>query len=71
MPLYEFVCDTCGQPFEELLLSSSPTAIAEVICPDCGSTEVHKKVSKFASRISGSSLGSFSSSSASCSPAGT
>ncbi len=69
MPLFEFVCSECSQPFEELVRSSS--AIGEVICPICGSNNISKKISTFASRTVGS--GSFSlgsSSSASCSPVG-
>jgi|GEM_PF-6179933 len=34
MPIYEFVCESCGAPFEEL--TRSYTAIAEVRCPHCG-----------------------------------
>ncbi len=66
MPLFEFVCSDCNQSFEELVQSAS--AIDRVICPECGSSQVNKKISTFASRISGG--GSFSlgaSSAASCS----
>ncbi len=54
MPLFEFVCDDCGQPFEELLLSSS--AINDVSCPACDSQQVKKKISTFASRSAGASI---------------
>lgn len=66
MPLFEFVCSDCSQSFEELVRSAS--AIDGVICPKCGSSQVSKKISTFASRVSGG--GSFSlgaSSAASCS----
>lgn len=67
MPLFEFVCADCGQDFEELVLSSR--AIDGVICPACGGQEVKKKISTFASKISGgSSLSLSPSSAASCSP---
>lgn len=66
MPIYEFQCDNCGQPFEELVFSSS--AIDQVSCPECGSKEIHKLISTFASKVSGGSSSSFSTSSAaSCS----
>ena len=69
MPLFEFVCTTCEKDFEELVRSSS--AIDEVTCPVCGSTQVKKKISKFASKVIGSSSFSFnSSSSASCNTGG-
>jgi len=66
MPIYEFECQNCGQPFEELVFSSS--AVSDVKCPECGSGEIRKKISMFASKSSGSSnMFSMSSSSASCS----
>jgi putative FmdB family regulatory protein len=67
MPLFEFVCTDCNQPFEELLRSSS--AIADVTCPSCGSPQVKKKLSTFASKVSGG--GSFSLSSSAASSCGT
>ena len=75
MPLFEFVCATCGQPFEELVRNSS--AVNEVTCPACGSSQVKKKLSTFASRISGGgSMGNFSpslggASASSCNTSGT
>ncbi len=57
MPLFEFACDDCGQPFEELLLGFS--AITDVTCPACKSHQVKKQISTFASRSVGTS--SFSS----------
>ncbi len=51
MPIYEFVCGACGHPFEELVRSYS--AIAEVHCPECGSMSLRRKMSTFASRVSG------------------
>ncbi len=70
MPIFEFVCSQCGRPFEELVRSASATT--EVICPSCGSKQVKKKVSTFASKISGgNSFASFSSSASSCSTGST
>ena len=66
MPIYEFVCTTCENPFEELVFSAS--AVNGVTCPACGSEEVKKKISTFATRVSGGSSFSLgSSSAASCS----
>lgn len=69
MPLYEFICTHCGQPFEELVRSA--TAINEVTCPICGSTQVTKKVSTFASKISGGGRFPTSLSSSACDSGGT
>lgn len=66
MPIFEFQCQECGNPFEELVFSS--TVIAELTCPSCGSENIRKKLSTFASKVSGKSgfsLGSAVSSSCS------
>ena len=59
MPIYEFECQDCEQPFEELVFGSP---IEGVVCPTCGGQRVRKKMSTFASKIGGSgaalSLGS-------------
>jgi putative FmdB family regulatory protein len=67
MPLYEFQCTDCDQSFEELVRAAN--AIVEVRCPECGSDYVRRKVSVFASRVSGGG-GAFTSA-ASCAPSGT
>ena len=66
MPLYEFSCAKCGTEFEELVMSSKPEALAKVACPECGSHKVKKKVSTFASSVTGSSA----TGAASCAPSG-
>ena len=48
MPIYEFVCKECSKNFEDLVLN--PSQIDEVICPVCGSGQVKKKMSTFASK---------------------
>lgn len=65
MPIFEFVCADCGQPFEELVRSAN--AVDEVTCPNCHSEQVRKQISVFASRVAGNSSTSFSPSLASCS----
>jgi putative FmdB family regulatory protein len=64
MPIFEFICQACGEPFEELVRLSSQAA--EIACPSCGSREVKKKISTFASRVAGGSSLSTGLSSASC-----
>ncbi len=61
MPIYEFVCADCGHPFEQLVLNSSK--IASISCPTCQSQNVTKKISTFASRLTGGSPFSLGSSS--------
>lgn len=51
MPIYEFVCNECDKSFEDLVLSLS--RIDEVVCPACGSGQVKKKMSTFASKPAG------------------
>jgi putative FmdB family regulatory protein len=70
MPLYEFDCEECHQPFDKFVRSIN--AVNEASCPTCGSDRVTKKISSFAARLSSDRSYSYASSSAaSCSPAGT
>lgn len=69
MPIYEFVCESCGRPFEDLVRSYN--AIAEVRCPACGSAALRRKVSTFASHVSGDGGSSTSPSSGACTGGGT
>ena len=66
MPIFEFICNNCEQPFEELVFGNN---IEDVLCPSCGGDQVRKKMSTFASKIGGdgASLSLSASSAASCS----
>jgi putative FmdB family regulatory protein len=66
MPIYEFVCKECSNNFEDLVLNLSQ--IDHVICPICGSGQVKKKMSTFASKPAegGSSFSFNAGSSTSC-----
>ncbi|MGA7991395.1 MAG: zinc ribbon domain-containing protein [Thermoanaerobaculia bacterium] len=64
MPLYEFTCEECGATFEELVAAGLDRH--GVTCPECGSEEVEKLVSRFAS--GGTSSGSGKSGGGSCGP---
>ena len=66
MPLYEFQCTACNRTFEELVRAIS--VVVEVKCPNCGSHQVRRKVSTFASKVSG---GGASAAASSCAPSGT
>ena len=70
MPIFEFQCQECGNPFEEFVFSSS--AITELTCPNCGSENIRKKLSTFASKVAGkSNFGLGNTPSSSCSTGST
>lgn len=48
MPIYEYHCNGCGKEFEALVRSST-----RVECPACQSTALEKKLSVFATSVSG------------------
>ena len=64
MPIFEFVCQECEVPFEELLRSA--TEVDDVCCPFCESDQVAKQISTFASKISGSGSSFSTNAAASC-----
>jgi putative FmdB family regulatory protein len=45
VPIYEFVCQSCDQPFEELVGLHVGTEESAVRCPACGGAEVERVVS--------------------------
>jgi putative FmdB family regulatory protein len=45
MPIYEYRCEECDEPFEVFVRSSSQKA--NPTCPKCGSQKVNKAVSLF------------------------
>lgn len=47
MPLFEFTCEKCDATFEELVGAGLDGL--DVTCPECGSEEIEKLVSRFAS----------------------
>ncbi len=42
MPIYEYRCKRCNGEFEKLIFRSDDT---DIICPDCQSHEIEKKMS--------------------------
>lgn len=63
MPLYEYVCHTCGDRFERLVRSSNGAIPPS--CPTCGADDVTRVFSTFASGGNRNSQ-----SAADCGPAG-
>jgi putative FmdB family regulatory protein len=48
MPLFDFICRSCGREFEFLLLGGD-----RPFCPTCGSDDLQKQISSFSSRSAG------------------
>ncbi len=44
MPIYEYICSSCGEEFEELVLGG----YKEIKCPKCNSSHTRKRMSAFA-----------------------
>lgn len=47
MPIHEYACHGCGHEFERLVRSSDVPD-----CPQCGGTDLHRKLSVFATNTS-------------------
>jgi putative FmdB family regulatory protein len=65
MPIYEYVCSECGHEFE-LFLRSSLVA-ASGACPQCGSAQIDKRFSTFATNGRGANASVAANSAPSCS----
>lgn len=63
MPLYEYVCQSCGAHFEKMVRFSEQDLKPE--CPNCKSGETRKQISLFASSFGGGSVSASSCSSSS------
>jgi putative FmdB family regulatory protein len=50
MPLYEYRCERCDERFERLV--SLRAEHPPVTCPHCGTTDIRKQVSTFATTVS-------------------
>lgn len=51
MPIYEYVCNTCGHELEALQAISEPPLSD---CPECGESALRKRISAAAFRLKGS-----------------
>jgi putative FmdB family regulatory protein len=69
MPIYEYVCPTCGQSFEKLVRAGRKAKEAAVPCPTCGQDSYRKEVTLVAASSSSGSV-SLASSAAACAPSG-
>lgn len=66
MPIYEFICNQCGDEFETIL---SSTDTASVTCASCASSDVKKVLSTSSFKV-GTSLKSTGPPSAGCGRSG-
>jgi putative FmdB family regulatory protein len=66
MPIFEFVCKGCGRQFEEIMTFAAMEA-GEAVCPDCGSRDITRNLSAFAT---GSDSGSSGGGGGGCGPGG-
>ena len=48
MPIYEYLCESCGDKFEKLVRRSEETL--EAGCPSCGKKHLKQEYSTFAPR---------------------
>ncbi|NPV08095.1 MAG: zinc ribbon domain-containing protein [Anaerolineae bacterium] len=62
MPIFEYECRHCGRHFEKFVLSARSVSVA---CPVCGSDNVRKVLSAFATSGRGATGGATS-----CLPSG-
>ena len=46
MPRYEFFCEDCQKPFEQILTLAEYEK-GDVTCPDCGARHVHQDATAF------------------------
>jgi len=66
MPIYEYVCDDCGERYERIVMSRTQT----INCPKCASGKHTIQLSVFAAPSNGSKASNGSSSSPSSSGSG-
>lgn len=52
MPIYEYVCDDCGERYERIVMNQS----AKVACPKCASAKHTIQLSVFAAPANGSKI---------------
>lgn len=54
MPIYEYLCEACGNKFEKLVRRSDAESATSGACPSCGKQELTQEYSTFAPRAGAS-----------------
>ncbi len=54
MPIFEYLCEDCGNKFEKLVRRADSEAAGALPCPACGQTHVTTQFSTFAAHANGS-----------------
>ncbi len=62
MPIYEYVCNSCGEEFEQLVFGSDKV----IKCRKCGSPDTAKKMSTFAMKSGSRFVGTGKKASSGC-----
>jgi len=53
MPIFEYLCEDCGNKFEKLVRSSNGAASDRLQCPACGQDRLSTQFSTFAAHANG------------------
>ena len=53
MPIYEYLCESCGKKFEKLVRRSTDGDALEAGCPGCSGTSRKQDYSTFSAHASG------------------
>ena len=69
MPIYEFICPTCGGSFDKLVRNGRKAKETPVPCPTCGQDSYRKEVTLVA-MVGSRGSSSLVSSAADCAPSG-
>jgi putative FmdB family regulatory protein len=64
LPIFEYICNSCGNEFEELVFGGDD----DVACPECEASDVGRKVSTFAFKSGSKFVSTGSSSCQGCTP---
>ena len=53
MPIFEYLCEDCGNKFEKLVRRANAEAADRIQCPACGETHLTTQFSTFAAHANG------------------
>lgn len=56
MPMYDYICESCGESFEEMKSMANSDQPCKEPCPMCGKKKVKKAIAAFPSTATDSTL---------------